>query len=195
MASDAPIFDDPPSWARLFNLEEAERFPDQSWGADELGSVFRHQMSSPVQFDLHNLARSAAAELETLCAAEGLLIRSFADLLHHPHPPLELLTMTKRFAKVSYHHADAVIPKDIAAVLYYASILVALVRCNRRITDLDDRDLAQGVRWALGLVWLDDSTRQLLNEGLRQLGSQPNAGGDVSGCSPEKPQLPGEVGR
>jgi hypothetical protein len=206
MASDAACSYNRPTWASLFDLEEMEKLPDQLDGPDGLAAVFHYHMSTAVRFDIYNLGFGGASQLKTLCtcaeAPEGtgygscsaaeaappevegaghdLLIRSFADLLHHPCPPIALLTLTKRFAKINYNRADAVMPKEIAGVLYFSSILVALIRCGQRITELDDRALAEGVQWALNRPWLDDPTRQLLNDGLQRISARAIEVLDVS---------------
>jgi hypothetical protein len=160
--------DQTPTWASLLNLDEAEHLADPSWRADELGDVMRLQLESPLQFDLQNSGGSPD-QLQALCAADGSPIKSFGDLLFHPHPPIELLEMTKRFAKAIHNHRDAIVPKDVALVLYYSSILVALTRCGRRITGLDDRELAQGIGWTLDRPWLNEPMRKLLIEGLDKI--------------------------
>jgi hypothetical protein len=54
-------------------------------------------------------------------------------------------------------------------VLYFASIVAAMVRCQRRITRLDDTDTRRGVEQCLAQPWLDAPTRQLLEQGLKAL--------------------------
>ena len=139
--------------------------PDRVWRPEELGAILQHQMSAVVQFDLAAVAPDLSAKLATLAAADGLLIRSFADLFHHPHPPVELLILTKDFAKAVVNHPDAPLPDQIGRLLYLASIIVALLRCGRRITQLDDAALIDGLNWALAETWLDDPTRAILEEG------------------------------
>lgn len=140
------------------------------WRDEDLGPLYRHQMAAAVQVDLGGLDAGAASRLPGLCAAHGLLLRSFGDLFAHPSPPVELLELTKRFAKALRHHPDSPLPPQVASVLYYASIVAALARCGRRISALDDASLRVGVEWALGRSWIDPPTRALLAEGLGLLG-------------------------
>ena len=100
---------------------------------------------------------------------QGLTLKSFGDLLAHPHPPVELLKVTKDFAKACRLSPRGALPKEIATVLYFASIAAAMVRCRRRITGLSDADLADGLRWTLARPWLDAPTRSLIEEGLALL--------------------------
>ena len=139
------------------------------WRASELGAVLSHQLSAPVGFDLGRLAPTLADRLRVASAAEGLLLRSFNDLFQHPCPHVELLLLVKDFAKRHLAHPASPLPPQIARVLYFASISVALVRCGRRITRLDDARLRGGIEWAMAQPWVDESTRGLLSQGLDAL--------------------------
>ena len=76
--------------------------------------------------------------------AQGLLLKSFADLFHHPAPVIELLELAKDFAKANMDHPESGLPGEIAATLYYTSIAAALVRLDARISQLADADLQRG---------------------------------------------------
>jgi len=138
---------------------------DDVWKPDELGAMFEHQLSAPLEVDFSNLSHPHMRRVQSLCAAAIPPINSFADLLHHPHPPVELLEMTKEFAKICRSHDECRLPDEIATVLYALSIAVALTKCNRRITKLDRQGLRYTFDWALGQSWLDPSTRELLEHG------------------------------
>jgi len=140
------------------------------WQADELASIFRHQMNSPMLVDLGGFDPRTAHRLESLGEAKGLVLRSFADLFHHPAPPLELLELVKDFAKANVDHPESGLPSDIASALYYASIAAALVRLKSRISKLTDADLRRGLDWALTQPWLDQKTKGLVSEALQELG-------------------------
>jgi hypothetical protein len=146
------------------------------WNSEDLSAIFRHQLSAPVQFDLANLDAGLANKLRTLSEAQGLLIRSFADLLYHPNPPVELLELTKQFAKACRNHPDSLLPHEIATLLYFASIVTALTRCGRRITELDEVALRSGIEWLVQQPWVDERMRMLLGEGLARLNAM---GSDV----------------
>jgi hypothetical protein len=155
--------------ARMMSLGSGSR---RVWLDDELGAIFRHQMSAPVQFDLGNLEPGLASRLSNLCASEGGLVKSFGDLFRHPHPPVELLELVKRFAKASRTHPESPLPHEIATVLYFLSIAAAQVRCGRRITDLDDQALRRGMMWAMEQEWTAGETRSLLKAAITQLEAQ-----------------------
>jgi hypothetical protein len=127
-----------------------------------MAAIFRHQMAAPLLADLQEVARAAGRRLEPPAADQGARFPSFADLLRHAEPPLELLELVKDFAKCNASHPENGLPKDIAAAIYYACIAAALVRLKARISKLSDADLARGLRWAGQQPWLDRETLQLL---------------------------------
>jgi hypothetical protein len=158
------VFDtDRKQLATLLDLApDAERL----WGDDELGALLRHQMTAPMQVDLINLERGLALKVRNLAESQGLTLKSFGDLLAHPNPPVELLKITKDFAKACRLSPHSPVPHEIASVLYFASIAAAMVRCRRRITGLTNDALAEGLRWVLSRPWLDAPTRSLVGESL-----------------------------
>ncbi|HEX3718876.1 MAG TPA: hypothetical protein VH595_12985 [Verrucomicrobiae bacterium] len=143
------------------------------WRPDELGAIFRHQLSAPILVDLGGLDSATAARLKLLAEAQSLLLKSFSDLLLHPAPPVELLSLTKDFAKANMDHPESSLPKEVAAVLYYASISAALVRRGERISQLKDAELERGLRWAKDQPWVDKQIQQLLVQALNKM---PGAG-------------------
>ena len=136
------------------------------WRPDELAAIFRHQMSAPMLVDLGTFDPRTATRLRTLSEAEGLLLKSFADLFHHPAPPIELLELIKDFAKANMDHPESGLPGEIATALYYTSIAAALVRLDARISQLPDADLQRGLRWTMEQAWLDEKTKELLGKAL-----------------------------
>ncbi|MBN2475457.1 MAG: hypothetical protein JXB62_12675 [Pirellulales bacterium] len=131
------------------------------WDRKELGAMLKHQLAAPVLDDLGHSEKHLAEQLE----AADPPIRSFQDLLHHTHPPVEALDMTKRFAKACRKHPDSPLPDEIATVLYFLSIAAALIKCGRRITRMDDQALKHSLEWALRQRWVDPASRELLREG------------------------------
>jgi hypothetical protein len=157
---------DPQQLASFFDLApDAERL----WRDEELGAIMRHQLSAPLQVDLINLERGLAVKVRNLAESQGLTLKSFGDLLAHPHPPVELLKITKEFAKACRLSPRGPLPREIASVLYFACIAAALVRCRRRITGLTNEALEEGLHWVLARPWLDASTRALVEEALHLL--------------------------
>ena len=146
----------------LAALLEASGEEARLWRPEELGAIFRHQMAAPVLVDLGGYDPGTAARLKILSDAQSLLLKSFSDLFHHSAPPLELLELTKDFAKANMDHAQSSIPGEVAAALDYTSIAAALVRLDARITRLPPADLRRGLLWTREQAWLDADTKQLL---------------------------------
>jgi hypothetical protein len=139
------------------------------WRADELAALFRHQMSAPMLMDLGSFDARTADQLKTLAGAQGLLLSSFADLFNHSTPPVQLLQLVKDFAKANMDHPESGLPREIATVLYYASIAAALLRLDTRISQLPDADLRRGFSWTQEQKWLDEKTKALVADALKKL--------------------------
>jgi hypothetical protein len=147
------------------------------WRPEELAAIFRHQMSAPMAVDLGTLDTRTAACLRTVSEAQGLLLKSFGDLFQHPAPVLELLEMVKEFAKANVDHPESGLPGEIATALYYTSIAAALVRLDKRISNLSDADLQAGLRGTMAQNWLDEPTRALLAQAVGKIAGAPKGGG------------------
>ena len=146
------------------------------WRPDELAAIFRHQISAPMLVDLGGFDPRNAARLKLVSEAQGLLLKSFADLFQHPAPPVELLELVKDFAKANLDQPESGLPAEIASALYYTSIAAAFVRRDTRISKLPDADLRRGLSWTQGQAWLDDPTRELLARALAKIApGQPGA--------------------
>lgn len=152
--------------ARVLQLYDE---PQRKYSETELRDIFQYQMVQPVTADLSELGPLVAGQVRLLADSQRLLLKSFADLLNHPSPPLELLVLTKDFAKANREAAGSFLPKDVATVLYYAAIAVALVRCYKRITELKSDQLAQGLTWAVRRPWIDAPTREIFDRALKSL--------------------------
>jgi hypothetical protein len=159
---------DPWQLVDLMNLAtESERY----WREEELSAVFLHQLAAPVEFDLASLGDARARQVRLLSSAESLLLRSFRDLFEHHIPPVELLSLTKKFAKSSMMDPDAPIPREIAFYLYVVSILVAEVRCRERISDVPEQKLVKGAEWLTQQPWIDQRSKELIAQLLDVYGS------------------------
>ena len=153
----------------LAALMEAGSEQARLWGPDELVAIFRHQMSAPVLVDLGGFDPGTAVRLKTLSEAQGLLLKSFSDLFHHSSPPIELLRLTKEFAKANMDRPESGLPTEIVSVLYYTSIAAALVRLDARISQLNEADLRHGLLWAREQAWVDEETKALLLAALEKI--------------------------
>src|SRR3954465_4769755 len=99
--------------------------------------MFQHQLRAPRRSDLPKMT-------DQLASASEPPIETFGDLLSHPRPPIALLERVKDFAKSSRFAQDGPLHPEVATLLYFAAIAVALVRCGARISELDSRALGQG---------------------------------------------------
>jgi hypothetical protein len=166
----------PKSLARL--MEVGVGHP-RLWRPDELAAIFRHQMSAPVLVDLGGFDPGTAVKLKTLSEAQGLLLKNFADLFRHPAPPLELLELTKDFAKANLDHPESSLPNEIATALYYTSIASALVRLDKRISHLGDDDLRHGLIWAKQQAWIGEEIQGLLASAIEKIPSPEDKSGQA----------------
>lgn len=156
----------PNSLAALMNSGTGN---ERLWREDELAAIFRHQLSAPVFVDLGRMPSGAAIRLQKLSEAQGLLLKSFSELFHHPSPPLELLELTKDFAKANMNHPGSALPQEVAAALYYTSIAAAAVRLNATISKLHRAALRKGYGWTKSQAWIDDPTKALIGEAIAKL--------------------------
>jgi len=128
------------------------------WTDRDFASILRHQMAASVVEDLGAMGLTNDLDCEALSRRD---IRTFGDLLHHEEPPVEWLIAVKDFAKKPMDDPDRGVPKDVAMVLYFGSIVVAQRKCSKRITQLAAKAAREGVEWVLRREWLDEGTRGL----------------------------------
>lgn len=154
---------DPVSLADLMDCRSDRQ---EMWSAAELAAILEHQLAADVQFDLERFDEAVGVDLpKMLCSVDGPPIQSFRDLFEHPQPPIELLDLTRRFAKACRSRGDSPLPAEIATVLYLGSIAAAMTKHEHRLTSLCDEALCSGFDWALDQDWMDESTRHLLQRG------------------------------
>lgn len=135
------------------------------WKPEELTAILRHQFDAPLAFDLGSLQPGMAERVESLSRGHEPPIRTFRELFHHPRPPVELLRLTKDFAKGLAGRSEAPVPDPIANVLYTLSIVVAMTRCACHISELSNEELRRRIDWAAEQPWVDEPTRDLLRQG------------------------------
>jgi hypothetical protein len=149
---------EPARLAQLFN-ELSDQNSD--WTDEEMASILQHQLRAPVEADLPIGARHPLFKPPQ----RGSIPITFGDLLRDPRPPLELLEVVKDFAMGHLRLRDKGLPRNIARVLYCASVLVARLCLGERISKLSDAKLKARLDWALEQPWLDPSMRDLFCRG------------------------------
>ena len=165
--------------ARVFEWGSAS---DRLWDPDEFRAIVEHLLRSPVQFDLAGLDPRVTAKVVRLSEAEGLTLKSYRELLAHEHPPLELLDLTKEWAKANCNSSESALPPEVASVLYFACIAAALARSGRRITSLNDAQLRAGFGWAGAQSWVGSELAELFSLAQTKLLPEASPNG-----SPSKP--------
>jgi hypothetical protein len=152
---------EPGALADMLAIDEAAM---RLWEPQELAALLRHQLAAPLELDLRSAGTASAEEVQKFSAAPEAPIRTFSELLRHPAPPIKLLIFVKDFAKATRQDPAAALPKEIAAVLYFAAIVLARRLCARRITHLSEDEVRAGVEWVLAQPWVDQETRVLFDE-------------------------------
>ncbi len=128
--------------------------------------MFANELSQPVRLLFDSPEIPEANDFRNLAESYGLIGKRLGELLHHPRPPVKLLEIAKRFARARRERREDPLPTEVATVLYFAWIAVALVRCRRRITGLGDEQVLEGIRWSLDQSWVDRKTCELLHAAL-----------------------------
>lgn len=150
----------------LADLMDCRSDKEETWSASDLAAILEHQLDADVQYDLGRFDEAVGVDLPgMLRSAVEPPIRSFRDLFEHPQPPIELLDLTRRFAKACRLPGDSPLPAEIATILYLASIATAMIKRSHRLTALTNEALSNGFAWASEQSWLNESTRRLLRQG------------------------------
>jgi hypothetical protein len=136
--------------ARLLALDAAI-----CWSEDDLASILRHQLQLRLEVELgSNVPGASAEELQ----------QTFGELLTSALPSLPLLRAVKEFAKANRSDPGALLPGEVATVLYYAAILAARLRWRARISELPPADLLGGIDWTLSRPWIAPPLLPLFHE-------------------------------
>ena len=134
--------------------------------ADRLQRALSCRIASALLRDLRCECEDDRQIIFILTTARHEGIATFADLLHHPAPPLELLIAAKDYAKLSFGQPTTPLLPEVAVLIYYGAIAAALVKRRTRITTLTDDELRTGLNDAIRQPWLDDRTKGLFIEAL-----------------------------
>ncbi|MBI1374547.1 MAG: hypothetical protein GC159_17655 [Phycisphaera sp.] len=165
----APEASNPGNLARMLNMEASAI---GLYSPTELGEVLQHQYNASIADDLIRLTPDIRNRVYDLLDFADPPIRTFGDLLDHARPPAELLDLIKRYAKVGHRDPTQPLPLEISRLLYYIAIVLALTRCNTRITTLPPRTLVKGIDMLLDWRWLDPRTLAVLREGRQRAAAE-----------------------
>ena len=77
---------DPGLLARLMDLGARGRLARRP---EEMARLLQEQLAAPLRFDLGGLDEVLTRQVDESAVSAGVALRSFADLLHHPQPPLD----------------------------------------------------------------------------------------------------------
>jgi hypothetical protein len=140
---------------------------DVQWSTAELAAMLSHQLSAPIRADLEKVSAELAGRYDKTGAAEG---ETFQQLFTRAVPDVNVLQTVKDFSKSAIADKNGSLPEELGAVLYYAAISCAIVRCGgQRISGLNDETLKIGLTWATAQPWMDGSLRSLFQELLDRL--------------------------
>jgi hypothetical protein len=139
----------------------------------ELRRLWLEQIDGEIRFEGRFLTATMTSKLVDIAVRGATIPAQFRVLFSQPDPPIEMLEYAKRLAKGVRHRPDSLADR-VATALYYCAIAAALVRCRRRITELDDAALAFGINWVLSQNWIDADTRCLFVDASAFLMSNPS---------------------
>lgn len=142
------------------------------WHPQELGAMLEHQWNAPVEPDLEGMPPEQARLLSKLCVADHLVLKSYGDIFTHRLPPIELLELIKEYAKRNMAGTDKELPGDIAKLLYVLSVVVAGLRCGKRITSQSDESVRKSIHSVLAQSWITAPVTSILHDGLEFFGGR-----------------------
>lgn len=154
---------------QLSKLIEVEAEAENAWAPEEWTDVFLHQLQAPLATDLIGEDPDIVQHLAASCKQHKQPLVTFGDLIRGDKPPLDLLFTLKGFAKKLIGGSETGIPREIATVLYYVSIVLAFRIHKKRISDLDSKSLREGLEWSLCQPWISSDIRRILEDGLASL--------------------------
>ena len=165
---------DPPHLSAMLDLRDVHV---HEWSPQELKEMLRHQLAAPLQLSLGALSAEVTHQAKE-AAVDPLL--TLDQLLSDVHPPVELLKLVKRFAKMCMRDRENPLPSEIVMLLYYASIAASLIRLDHPISELAPASLGRGLTWLSTQEWVTDDLRTLLQRGLEHVRGKSQEQGSPS---------------
>jgi hypothetical protein len=151
----------------LKRLMDPSRADPVTWSSSELAQMLEHQLNAPLADEI---ARAAASTNRGSGSAAKILketgCKTAAELLRHDAPSVPALKLLKDFAKsLMTDQADS-LPRDVGRVLYVLTILRGRAVHLHEVTTLSDESITREARRCLSFIWLPESVRLMIREGL-----------------------------
>jgi hypothetical protein len=175
--TEADLQQQPPGLSSLLEFRAPHR---HVWQVDDLRRMLKHLLAVPLQLSLGVLSVEVAHRLRAVNPPVQQLL-SMGQLFELDRPPLELLKLVKRFAKLCRDDAENALPSELVMLMYYASIAVAMTRLGASISNLSDTALNRGLRWLAHQPWVDEPTRGILERAISVVGSSSQTGSGPPG--------------
>jgi hypothetical protein len=166
------FFSRPERLARILTVDDTAA---NLWTPEEMQAMWRHQYSAPIDVDLDSVVSVQATQLRKCPSIAEFRSKTFAEVLTHVSPPIELLKLIKEFAKQTLQNAEERQLKSIASALYYASYAAGLMRHRQQIGSMSFDELRPGFDWMLDQPWMDPQTRKLVSEAREFISPQTRA--------------------
>lgn len=138
------------------------------WQAAELAAILRHQLAARLEPELARWTPELLRDLRGSIECALRLTKPFAEVLHDPETPSELLEAIKQTGKSIATQSEVGVPREVGKMLYFLAIAAAELK-GRSISQLSKEQLHEGLTWAAGVNWIDNQWRQWIAAGLRSL--------------------------
>jgi hypothetical protein len=171
----------------LFQDNKAERC-NAEWNDDELRILLSIRLHTPLSYYVEGIMEPIGSESTSRVTESGfkrpsrpLCLLSFLAANPDETPRCNtpdraaVFQKIKESAKWGHHQSKYAIPQKISKLTYILAIVLALVACGVRISELGNEDLVKNLRWMLSRRWLDERLRPQIERGLQLLGAPQSA--------------------
>lgn len=154
--------------SRMLDLDATTETGD--WLREDFSAILEHQLAASLEAELTGIDSQIGTKLEVWRRQLEHPLERFSDLLAHPQPPVELLSIAKRFAKRAKASANGFLPDEVATVLYFSCIAVGAIRCDTQISRMGKEKLLHGLAWTDDQEWVERPIRTLIEQAIVSLG-------------------------
>lgn len=142
---------DTEGWAQLLKDESDTQ---ENWSEAELGAMLDHQLAAALEPELW-----VAEATPMVTPATNPAACTFRDAIFGQIASLESLRRINDYAWEQMSRAEAILPEEIARVLYYGSAMAARRFSGECGCLLSQARLKAGVNWVLAQEWIDPAIR------------------------------------